>query len=464
MMIPISSPQLDPDQQRALDLMLSGHNVFLTGKAGTGKSTVVALLRQHNPRNTVFLAPTGLAALRIGGSTIHRYLGLPTCMLPPGYAPPLSPDRQAVISATHTVVVDEISMVRADLFTTLEATLRALPLPGGGDLPFGGRQVVVVGDFLQLAPVVVSADDRKTLDRDFGGVFAFQTEAWTRAGFAVASLNEPHRQGLELRFVEALDAIRQGQADPAALQRAVAWLNANTAVSAAPADATVLCTTNARAATVNQLRDAMLDTPPVYFVATVMGTFEEDMYPTEQLLALRVGSRAMLLCNALDAAGLPYANGDTGTVVNIDPVRAQVQMVLDDGRCVVVGMCTWLNCEYTLEDDPWSGLPCVTQRAVGWFTQLPVKLAYAVTIHKAQGMSLDRVHLDLGRGAFAPGQSYVGLSRSRSLAGLSLQNPISPMDAFADPSVLEFYGSFAETTVAALAPSIPPQLVPLAVL
>jgi hypothetical protein len=432
---------LDADQQHALELILSGGNVFLTGKAGTGKSTVLRLFRELAPKGTVFLAPTGLAALNIGGSTIHRFFGFHAGILPPNYQPAMEPEQQELISMAQTIVIDEISMVRSDLFAAMDSILRSIAPPDCQNRAFGGRQIIAVGDFFQLPPVVTTGEEENQLLRDFGGIHAFQTRSWELAYFETAALRHPHRHALDAEYLEVLDALRRGVLDQSGRtqEACVAWLNSHATISDPPHDVTAICTTRGSAAAINCVQDARIPSPVVVATAMVQGRFDEDTYPTETRLEYRIGSRVMLLKNVLAGCGFEYVNGDIGAVVNLRLDGSAVEIVLDSGKPVTVTAQTWLNCEYAVGLDPATGRHCVDQKVVGTFTQLPMKLAYAITIHKSQGITLDRAHVHLGRGAFAFGQLYTALSRCRSLAGLSIDRWVYLQDVMVDPLVAAFH-------------------------
>ncbi|MDX9980909.1 MAG: AAA family ATPase, partial [Lentisphaeria bacterium] len=419
-------------------LMLSGRNVFLTGKAGTGKSTVLHRFREQAGRNVVFLAPTGLAALNIGGMTIHRFLGLPPVdFFPAGYVPSPGEEQRRLIGTAECVVVDEISMVRSDLFQVLCDTLASLPLPGHEGRPLGGRQLVVSGDFFQLSPVVPDDGTEDRLLGDHFGAYAFHSLAWTRTLFHTAWLDQPHRQGADQAFVTALDVLRRGRGSDE-LADCLGWINRHATVCAPPREATVLCAYRRDAAAINRVRDAELDSPLFRHDAQVTGDFPSGDWPADFALEFRIGSRVMLLANCEGWNGPVYANGDTGTVVGWDARQSAARVVLDSGAEVAVEPHPWLNNEYTVTTDE-HGRPAIETTTVGTFTQLPLRLAYAITIHKAQGMGLERAHLNLGRGAFACGQTYTALSRVRSLAGLSLDRQLLPCDIIAAPAVLDFH-------------------------
>ena len=430
--------QLDPDQGHALELMLAGGNVCLGGRGGSGKSVVVEHYRDLCTRRTAFLAPTGLAALNIGGCTIHRFLGIPAAMPPPGYMHPPTPSRRAAIEAVEAIVIDEISMVSSPIFQTMADMLAAVPLPGCTGMPFGGRQIIVCGDFFQLPPVVPD-EERPALAASYGGVFAFCTLAWHMALFQTAWLGHSHRQGMDREFVDALDAIRTGWRDPGRAGWAIAWLNRNATITPVREDCSTLCTTRLGAAAMNARRDAQLPSPPHTFNAVVNGPYDERSCPAEMRLQLRVGSRVMLLANGCTGEGTVYVNGDTGVVTGIDPGQPAVGVLLDDGRVVGVGPHRWLEQEYQLVENAQTGEEELELVTIASLDQMPLKLAYAVTIHKSQGMSLPRVHVSLEPKPFACGQLYVALSRCQSLEGLSLSRRLWPWDVLVDREVIDFH-------------------------
>ena len=392
--------KLAPEQKKTLDLMLSGKNVFLTGKAGTGKSTVVDEFRIICKHGCVFLAPTGIAAINIKGSTIHSFFQLKPGLLTPDSIEPIgSRKRIDMIRSVRTIVIDEISMVRSDLFVAMDMRLQEIT---GCNKPFGGKQVILVGDFLQLPPVVKEKTEAEYLDRELGGYYAFQTALWQQADLQCVCLQTVHRQGNDALFMKILNHLRYGELEIRDIQleglkKALNVIEALTRLCfmATPLEQmpVFLCTTNRTADTLNQLHLNKLKGEVHVFRAVVRGKFPEGDYPTLETLALKVGARVMTLTNKRTSDGeIEYVNGEIGVVEAIDDgENAVVHVRLDRGPTVSVERTKWSKYEYEPEFDANTGRPIVRQKEVGTFVQIPLKLAYAVTIHKSQGLTLDSV-------------------------------------------------------------------------
>ncbi len=440
--------KLAPEQKRALDLMLSGKNVFLTGKAGTGKSTAVDEFRKACKNGCVFLAPTGIAAINIKGSTIHSFFQLKPGLLTPDSIEPIgSRKRIDMIRSVRTIVIDEISMVRSDLFVAIDMRLQEIT---GCNKPFGGKQIILVGDFLQLPPVVKEKTEADYLDRELGGHYAFQTALWQQADLQCVCLQTIHRQGNDALFMKILNHLRYGELEIRDIQleglkKALNVIEALTrlCVEATPLDhpPIFLCTTNRTADSLNQLYQSKLKGAVHLFRAVVRGKFPEGDYPTLETLALKVGARVMTLTNKRTPDGeIEYVNGEIGVVEDMDDgENAVVRVRLDRGPTVSVERTKWSKYEYDFELDANTGRPIVRQREVGTFVQIPLKLAYASTIHKSQGLTLDSVEVKLGNGCFASGQMYTALSRCRSIKNLRIDRPICLADAVIDEAVIDFY-------------------------
>jgi len=440
--------KLTNEQKRALDMMLSGKNVFLTGKAGTGKSTVLDKFQEKRKCGCVFLAPTGIAAININGSTIHSFFQLKPGLLTPDSIETIgSRKRIDMIRSVRTIVIDEVSMVRSDLFIAIDMRLQEIT---GCNKPFGGKQVILVGDFLQLPPVVKEKTEAEYLDRELGGYYAFQTNLWKRAKFQCVCLQTVHRQEKDALFMTILNHLRYGDFETRdirleGLKKPVNVIEALTrlCVEAAPLKhpPIYLCTTNRDAETLNQLYQGQLKREVHLFRAVIRGKFPEGDHPTSEMLALKIGARVMTLTNKRTADGeIEYVNGEIGVVEAIDDgENAVVHVRLDRGPTVSVERTKWSKYEYDFELEANTGEPIVRQREVGTFVQIPLKLAYAFTIHKSQGLTLDCVEVKLGNGCFASGQLYTALSRCRCIKNLRIDRPICLADAVLDQAVIDFY-------------------------
>ena len=440
--------KLTSEQKKALDLMLSGKNVFLTGKAGTGKSTVLDKFQERCYHECVFLAPTGIAAININGSTIHSFFQLKPGLLTPDSIEPVgSRKRIDMIRSVMTIVIDEISMVRSDLFVAIDMRLQEVT---GCNKPFGGKQVILVGDFLQLPPVVKEKTEADYLDRELGGHYAFQTALWQQADLQCVCLQTVHRQGNDALFMEILNHLRYGELEIRDIQleglkKSLNVIEALTrlCVEAAPLEhpPIYLCTTNSTAYALNQMHQSRLKGEVHVFRAVIWGRFPEGDQPTPETLALKVGARVMTLTNKRSADGeIEYVNGEIGVIEAMDDgENAVVHVRLDRGPTVSIQRTKWSKYEYESEFDANTGKPIVWQREVGTFVQIPLKLAYAITIHKSQGLTLDCVEVKLGDGCFASGQLYTALSRCRNIDNLRIDRAICPADANLDQAVVDFY-------------------------
>jgi hypothetical protein len=318
-------------------------------------------------------------------------------------------------------------------------------------MPFGGKQVIVCGDFFQLPPVVTDDVEDDWLQANLGGEYAFQTPVWKEAQFKTALLKTPFRQKDDLQFLDMLDSIRHGDliskktiVDGEELDAIDALNRICTSDKVMPRVPIRLCTTNREAHAVNSAARAQIDSPPVIFQAQIRGKFNEADYPTEAELVLKKGCRVMVLKNShRPKGGFFYVNGDCGTVVDIkeDHESSRVRVLFDNGTDVWVSCAEWKNTKYTMETDRFTGKKIIRQDEIGCFTQIPLRLAYATTIHKSQGMTLDYVDIKLGNGCFAHGQLYTALSRARSLGGLHLERKILVDDLILDDRIVDFYKS-----------------------
>ena len=436
---------LNGGQQAAVSLALDGRNVFLSGGAGTGKSfatrKVCEFLRSEG-KNVIVCAPTGVAAVNIGGMTIHRVCGLrPAPVVSDAFQVP------EVFDAAEVVVVDEVSCARVDVFERLlgivekvnagRRALRGNPAASkrrvDAGYPVADIQVIVVGDFCQLAPFCGKREELEALRLKYGpdwdgSLYAFRSPLWRRAGFEFVNLIEPMRQQ-DAEFVENLRKVRFG--DSAGLD----WIAAH--ASAAPvANAVSLCGTNVAVDATNRCEVGKLAGELLEFDAVVTGRFDPKDAPSPQHIALKVGARVMMLAND---TGVGYVNGSLGTLASFDAPNEAMWIRLDNGRLVEVERLSTDMIEYTPVKDPRSGRVVLNERIVGTYTQFPVRPAYAITIHKSQGIGYPAVSLQPR--CWAAGQLYVAISRVESVSGLHIQGSLNPAYLIAAPEVLEFYAS-----------------------
>ena len=395
-------------------------NIFLTGRAGTGKTTLLRRFLAEAGDRAVVLAPTGVAAVNVGGQTLHSFFKFPPRLLEPTDIRRLRSTR--LIRAVETMIIDEISMVRADMLDAIDASLK---LNRKTKRPFGGVRVILSGDLHQLPPVV-RGEEAEILQERYGGPYFFNAPAFQDAEFALLALKHVFRQD-DPKFLALLGALRQGrltEPDAVILQSRV------TGRSPIQASEThvVLTPNNANAFRINQARLEELRTPARSFEAKVDGQFEEKSYPTEADLELKEGARVMLVRN--DPEGR-WVNGSLGTVEGFGSSSVIVKI---DGRVYEIEEVAWEKFRYDL--DPETGK--VKREVVGTFKQVPLRLAYAVTIHKAQGLTLEKVFIDFDRGMFAHGQAYVAFSRARSLEGLEISRALRPSDLVIDRRAFDF--------------------------
>ena len=449
--------QLAQEQEAALQSMLSGANVFLTGEAGTGKSTIVKEFNRRSSKNCIFLAPTGIAAVNIGGSTIHSFLRFAPGPMSEESIESIGNKRQReLIRSVEVVIIDEISMVRSDLFWAVDYRLRQVSQGRNKKLPFGGKQVILVGDFYQLPPVIKSEEEERFIRDTYGGEFAFQTDIWERGGFQCFCLKTVHRQSHDDLFLSILNHIRHNDletrdlVDPETKELLTVQEILNKyADIRRPLDVTpvCLCTTNREANILNALANEKSDGVGRTFTAVIKGIFSSKDYPTPAKLELKTGTRVMTLINHRTPSGtLEFVNGDVGEVLGYMTLAGTeaVRIKLDNGKTVNISPNEWKNYQYVLTTDPKSGKEKVTQKEVGSYIQLPLKLAYAITIHKSQGMSVNSAMIKLGNGCFAHGQLYTALSRCRSLKNLRIDRNICAEDIIINPAVIDFYRSIKE--------------------
>lgn len=407
-------------------------NVFLTGRAGTGKTTFLKNLKKNTRKRMVVAAPTGVAAINAGGVTLHSFFQLPFGPCVPGSGVyeranqyRFGREKMNVIKSMDLLVIDEISMVRADLLDGVDGVLRRFRRK---DLPFGGVQLLMIGDLQQLSPVV-KEEELEILEQFYESFYFFGSRALGLSEFVTIELKHIYRQS-DSGFIELLNRVRDNQLDEASLRK----LNSRWRPDFLPEDGEgyiTLCTHNRIADGVNRARLKGLPDKPHVFQARIEGDFPEYSYPTSSSLTLKKGAQVMFVKNDPSAEKL-YFNGKIGTITRIGESSVSVKCPGEEG-VIEAGPAIWENVKYHL--DPATGE--IAGERAGSFEQLPLKPAWAITIHKSQGLTFERAVIDAGA-AFAHGQVYVALSRCKSFEGLVLTSPISSHAVKTDTAVSQF--------------------------
>lgn len=441
----------------------SSSSVFMTGRAGTGKSTFLRYIVENVKKKTVVLAPTGIAAVNAGGVTLHSFFKIPLqpfALDDVNYASPrrlrdmqrFNSEKIKLLQEVELIVIDEVSMVRADVLDFIDRVLRTYVRVHRTE-PFGGKQMLLVGDAFQLEPVV-KRDDWDILRRFYTTPYFFGAQVFKGMRLVQVELQKVYRQR-EVDFLSLLDRVRVGQMAPADLER----VNMRVAPAFEPPEGEMYMTlTSTRAACdiINDRRLAELDAPVVEVEGVVAGDFPDASLPTNKLLTLKVGAQVVFVRNDIERR---WYNGTVGSVVRFEDDGVWVRVEREEAEereageedeppagheTYFVERETWENVKYRYDENEHK----VVSELLGTFTQLPLKLAWAITIHKSQGLTFDRAIIDLGRGAFACGQVYVALSRCRTLAGIVLRQPVSPADIKTNASVRDFsYGANDEALI-----------------
>ncbi|MCU1507001.1 MAG: helicase [Microbacteriaceae bacterium] len=412
--------RLSPEQSAVFDhIETTRQNIFVTGRAGTGKSTLLNHLSWNTSKQVVICAPTGVAALNVGGQTIHSLFLLPIGVIADHDIDQNAPLRK-LLNTIDTLVIDEVSMVNADLLDAVDRSLRQArqrPLEA-----FGGVQLVLFGDPYQLAPVPGDADERAYFADQYRSMWFFDAKVWQETDLRIFELSTIHRQH-EQEFKYMLNAVRHGQVTAEIAAR----LN-ETGARPAPTDGAItLATTNSTVNRINATELAKLPGRVLTARAEISGEFGGRAYPADEALELKVGAQVMFLRNDSDQR---WVNGSVGTVTKI----ASTVFVEVDGEEHEVQPAVWEKYKYS-----YSTVTRQLKRdIVAEFTQFPLRLAWAVTIHKSQGKTYERAIVDLGQRSFAPGQTYVALSRISALSGLYLSRPLRPSDIIVDENVKRF--------------------------
>lgn len=427
----------------------TGVSVFLTGKAGTGKTTFLHDIVASTTKRHAVVAPTGVAAINAGGVTIHSFFQLPfdpylpdvkelvtEYQMPERYKA-LNKNKQNIIRTLELLIIDEVSMVRADLLDAIDMTLRRVRR---SSRPFGGVQLLLIGDVHQLSPVVTEAE-RPYMERVYPSPYFFASKALQQINYVTIELTKVYRQQ-DAAFVDLLNHVRDNNIDSATL----AALNAR--VGTSQKGAITLTTHNRQADAINRRHMDALHGEQRTFDAIIKGNYPDKALPCDQRLEVKMGERVMFVKND-SSGGHRYYNGMLGTVTGFlrEDDKDYIEVVSDDGDTIAVNRELWESMKYSIDTKTND----ITQEVEGTFCQYPLQAAWAVTIHKAQGLTFDHVVIDAAD-AFAFGQVYVALSRCRTLEGLSLSSPLTAGVAFNDTSVSHFISaqpSFEQTSVAA---------------
>ena len=406
---------------------------FLTGRAGTGKTTFLRNVQQMVDKQFITLAPTGVAAILAGGDTIHSFFGLPMDVCTPGTMGKMSEARILTLIHTDTIIIDEVSMVRCDIIDAIDYTMRKTLR---SSLPFGGKQVIFVGDMFQLPPVVKRGVEGELMNDLYhtDDYFFYKADVIKRMRLVKIEFQKVYRQEDE-EFLRILENVRLNKTTPENLMH----LNERVCQHTKEDGMVItLASLNRTADTINQQRLSEIEAEEYTYEGTVTGKFEEKRFPVDLTLKLKVGAQVMFTRNDQQKR---WANGTIGTVSKLS--KDEIQVTTDGGATYVVPNCSWESYSYEYDKEERK----MKKELMGTFTQYPLRLAWAITVHKSQGMTFDKLYLDLSRGMFAAGQLYVALSRVRSLGGLFLSRPIIPQYAHTSREVLAYANGYNDEQV-----------------
>jgi energy-coupling factor transporter ATP-binding protein EcfA2 len=426
--------EITDEMHRVIDWIGEKKNLFVTGKAGSGKSTLLTYLRTSVfPEETIFCAYTGVAALNIGGETLHKFFGfLPDITIAKVKSDDYRPKNQKIMKVLKTLVIDEVSMVRADLIDIIDAALRRYgPKP---TKPFGGVQIIMFGDLYQLPPIV-SGEEREFFEENYQSEFFFDATSWDKAPFDVIELTKVYRQK-DQEFIGVLNGIRLNKVS----SEQVALLNELVDPTFSPPEDDfyiTLTATKALSARINKERLESLEGKLYTASASIMGQFSERIFPTERFLEFKIGAQVMLINNDPEQR---WANGTLAKITNVSlgnssQIESVTLQLSNSGIEHVVEMHVWdvLRPRYS------NGR--LDYEVMGSFKQFPFRLSWAVTVHKGQGKTFDKVIIDFTHAAFAAGQMYVALSRCTTLEGMKLRVPLTLDQVLVDPRVASYMAS-----------------------
>ena len=422
--------QENVEQQKAFDLVAyTNTSLFITGKAGTGKTTFIKGIQEIVDKNFIVLAPTGIAAMNVGGQTIHSFFGLPFEAIGHDTELEVSREKRDVLKHTDTIIIDEASMVRCDWVDGIDRFLRSLMKT---HLPFGGKQMLFVGDLFQLPPVVVYGSATADMLQDMygsGTPYFYKANVMKRMNLPKIEFQKVYRQK-DLRFLNILDRMRLGENTNEDLEILNGQVSSNDKVG----DFAVILTAYVKMADgINEKKLDDIDSEEFCYQGDIEGDFRIQDTPVPMELRLKVGAQVIFCRNDF---GHGLVNGTIAKVVALSDDH--IKVVLESGKEIKVEKMVWEKRESVYNKETKK----VETEIIGSFTQYPLKLAWAITIHKSQGMTFDRMHFDLTRGTFAPGQAYVAISRMRSFDGLTLSNKIRHYHILQNTEIKAFANSF----------------------